>query len=257
MGAIIAGGAAARRAIIVGVFTRALRRTHRALRPPSELGVHEGLSYALFLPRTDTPCARLVVLHGADSSKESHFHYARAAAAQGFAAAVFDQRGHGASEGALGDGTAADIAAIASLLPPGPPLTLRGSSMGGYLALVCAAQTGAQAVVAICPASAEGLARGLRGGRFGFSADVPALERFLAANDELDAVAQLDVPLLLMHAEGDTVVPPEHSRELADVAPQARLIAVPGGDHRSVQGDHELSGESLRFLARAVRAQSV
>ena len=56
----------------------------------------------------------------------------------------------------------ADVETMAGLLPEGAPLGLRGSSMGGYLALVAAAQLDAAAVVAICPASADHLAQGLR-----------------------------------------------------------------------------------------------
>ena len=91
--------------------------------------------------------------------------------------------------------------------------------MGGYLALVSAAAAQASAVVAICPAGAESLRRGLTEGRFDFQADEPALHAFLAAHDERDAVAALDVPVLLLHAEGDEQVPVEHSRELAQLMP--------------------------------------
>jgi fermentation-respiration switch protein FrsA (DUF1100 family) len=126
--------------------------------------------------------------------------------------------------------------------------------MGGYLAIVAADRTGAAAVVAICPAAGEGLARGLRAGRLGFEADRSALEALLAEHDLELAARQLRAELLLMHAEGDDQVPVEQSRILAAVAPRARLIAVPGGHHRSVQHDPELQGESLRFLGRALAA---
>ena len=89
--------------------------------------------------------------------------------------------------------------------------------MGGYLALVAAAAAGAAAVVAICPASSEGLRRGLADGRFTFAADAPALDELLAAHDDQAAARELDVPVLLLHAEGDEQVPVEHSRELAAV----------------------------------------
>jgi pimeloyl-ACP methyl ester carboxylesterase len=130
---------------------------------------------------------------------------------------------------------------------------LRGSSMGGYLAIAAAAAARAGAVVAICPASAEGLLRGLRAGRFGFPVDAPALTALLEQADELAAAAALTVPLLLLHAEGDEVVPVEHSRALHAAAPGSKLVAVPGGHHRSVQHDPELQGVSLRFLSRALR----
>ena len=83
--------------------------------PPDESGLHEGLSYALFLPEGE-PAGSLVILHGAGSSKESHFDFARRARLAGIAAACFDQRGHGESEGALDRRCVDDIGEIASLL---------------------------------------------------------------------------------------------------------------------------------------------
>ena len=126
--------------------------------------------------------------------------------------------------------------------------------MGGYLAILAAAPTRARAVVAICPASVAGLRRGLTTGRFGFPADTDALAAFLDTHDPLTAVGSLAAPLLLMHAEGDERVPIQHSRDLAGAvsAPGSRLIAVPGGHHRSIQHDEELQAVSLRFIVRAL-----
>lgn len=222
------------------------------LEPPAELGVHDGLAYALFLPR-DEPVGGVVVLHGAGSCKENHYDAARVMRAQGLAVVVFDQRGHGDSDGPMDSRAIDDVAAIASRLPSGP-VGLRGSSMGGYLALVSAQRVGAAAVVAICPASGEGLARGLREGRLEFAADVQALEPLLLANDAERAIAALDVPVLLMHAEGDLQVPVEHSHALRAAAPHSRLIVTPGGHHRSIQHDDELQSEAGRFLRKALQA---
>jgi len=229
---------------------------------PTEVGIHDGLSYSLWLPRPRSrwaPPAGIVIVHGAGSCKENHHDYARAALAAGFAAIAFDQRGHGASVGPMDGRAIEDVAAIAARLrsaigDPAAPIALRGSSMGGYLSLVAATAADASAVVAICPASAAGLQRGLRDGKYEFEADVARLDRLLAAHDEQAAVERLAIPLLLLHAEGDEQVPVAHSRELAArmKAPSSRLIAVPGGHHRSVQHDAELQAVSLRFIARAV-----
>jgi len=224
---------------------------------PTETGLHDGLAYSLWLPRTPAP-GGVVVLHGAGSCKENHHDFARAVIGSGLAAIAFDERGHGESAGPMDGRAVDDIAHIADLLRerigsgPNPPIALRGSSMGGYLALVAAAPARAAAVVAICPASAEGLARGLTEARFEFQADAPAVHAFLAAHDERDAIADLEAPVLFLHAEGDEQVPVEHSRELAALArsPRSRLIAVPGGHHRSVQHDPDLQAVSLRFIAR-------
>jgi pimeloyl-ACP methyl ester carboxylesterase len=216
--------------------------------PPAELGKTDGLAYSLWLPDGD-PWAGLVILHGAGSSKESHHDFARAARAAGLAAVCFDQRGHGETGGAMDGRVLEDVATVAALLGD-LPLALRGSSMGGYLAILAAERLRARAAVAICPASHDGLLRGLRNREFAFEADVPSLEAFLASN-ELD-VARLDAPLLLLHAEGDERVPVAHSRALARLAPRADLVVVPGGHHRSVQHDAELQGHALRWLRKAI-----
>jgi uncharacterized protein len=225
---------------------------------PTEIGVSHGLSYSLWLPATPAP-GGVVILHGAGSCKENHHDFARVALAAGLAAIAFDQRGHGESPGPM-DGRALDDAvAMAALLRsrlgggPPPPIALRGSSMGGYLALVSASAAGAAAVVAICPAGNEGLRRGLADGRLTFDADAPALGRFLAANDVHAAARELDIPVLLLHAEGDEQVPVQQSRELATSlrSPLSRLIVLPGGHHRSIQHDAELQAVSAQFIERA------
>lgn len=226
---------------------------------PSEIGVSDGLSYTLWMPQN--PEGGVVVLHGAGSCKENHHDFARAALGADLAAIVFDQRGHGESEGPMDARALDDVAHMASLLrsrlpdPDHAPIALRGSSMGGYLALVSTTAVRAAAVVAICPAGSEGLRRGLVEGRFTFEADEPALAALIEAHDPRDAIASLkDVPVLLLHAEGDEQVPVEHSRELAALmrSPRSRLIAVPGGHHRSVQHDPDLQAVSVRFIARAL-----
>ena len=164
-----------------GTAGRAGRRGRALLRP---------------VPPASEPRATVVVLHGANSCKESHFDFARACRADGLAAVSFDMRGHGESEGALDERAIADVATIAALARDRTgvgAIALRGSSMGGYLALVAAAGAGARAVVAICPASGAGLARGLRDGRFTFRADAARLGAVLAEHDELRAAEQLDI----------------------------------------------------------------
>ena len=123
--------------------------------PPAEVGKTDGLAYSLWLPDGD-PWAGVVIIHGAGSSKESHHDFARAARSAGLSAVCFDQRGHGDSGGELDGRALEDVATVAALLGD-VPLVTRGSSMGGYLAILAAERLGAAAVVAICPASADGL----------------------------------------------------------------------------------------------------
>ncbi len=227
---------------------------------PADAGVHDGLAYSLWLPQEpQPPRAGIIILHGAGSSKESHHDFARFVLPAGFAAIAFDQRGHGASDGPLDARLVEDVKTIASLLrtalgDPAVPVALRGSSMGGYEAILAAGAVQASAVVAICPASAEGLRRGLDTGTLRFEADVAALGSFLRDHELEPAARKLTVPLLLLHAEGDEQVPVQNSRELADAvsSPGSRLIVIPGGHHRSIQHDPELQSVSLRFLEQAL-----
>ena len=223
---------------------------------PDDAGTLDGLAYALYMP-PDEPIGGVVVLHGANSTKENHLDFVRLCRAHGLAAVAFDQRGHGATGGALDGRAVQDVVTVAGLLRRdrrGLSLGLRGSSMGGWLALVAAEAVGAEAVVAICPAAGEGMRRALRQGRFEFASDPDALEALIDGCDEVQAAAALGERLLLLHAEGDEVVPVERSRALHEAAPGSRLIAVPGGHHRSVQHDSELQAEAVRFLVRRLRS---
>jgi uncharacterized protein len=224
---------------------------------PARTGVADGISYALWMPAEPEPSGGIVIVHGAGSSKENHYDFARAAIAHRLAALSFDQRGHGDSEGPLDGRAVRDVVAMAALLRReigGAPVALRGSSLGGYLALRAAADSAAAAVVAICPASPAELRRGLERGSLRFEGDLPALTELLASGDLQSVVKSLEIPILLLHARGDEQVPVEHSRELAAGmrAPSSRLIELPGGHHRSIQHDEELQAVSLEFVVRAL-----
>jgi alpha-beta hydrolase superfamily lysophospholipase len=223
-----------------------------------ELGTRDGLAYALFMPEIE-PAAGVVILHGAGSAKESHFDFARTAVDRGLAALAYDARGHGRSEGALGPGLVDDALGMCELMREhAPAVALRGSSLGGFAAIMAAAASngGVRAVVALCPATGEGLARALRADRLeGFEADRERLEPWLDRVSVTDAAASLGprTALLLMHARGDEQVPYTVSEEIyAAAAEPKRLLIVPGGHHRSLQHDVEMQNEALRFVERAV-----
>jgi uncharacterized protein len=224
---------------------------------PDEVSSHRGLAFSLWRAERELRGA-VVIIPGAGSVKESHHDFARVAAAQGLAALVFDARGHGASPGPLDGRVFEDVATMADLLRDRvgaeTPIALRGSSMGGYIAITAAATAGAGAVVAICPASAEGLRRGLATGAFDFAADVSALDAVLSEHDAAGALDGLDIPVLIMHAEGDERVPVQTSIALKDHLrhPRSRLLVIPGGHHRSVQHDEEFQAVSAQFLAKAL-----
>jgi len=225
---------------------------------PPELGVDDGLAFALFLPEHE-PDAGVVILHGAGSAKESHFDFARGCREDGIAALAYDARGHGASRGSFGPDAIDDALAMVDLLRAhAPRVALRGSSMGAFQAIHAGARDPSVcAVVAICPAPEDGLLRFLRSGqRLEFECDAEACAPWLETLDLYEAAAELgpDTALLLMHARGDEQVPYMVSERLHEVAREPkRLLLLPGGHHRSVQHDPELQAVSRKFIRDAAR----
>jgi uncharacterized protein len=226
----------------------------------SRVGTHEGLAYEIYLPEGEPPWPGIVILHGAGSRKENHADFARRAATVGFAALAFDQRGHGSSEGEMGPAALGDVGRMARLLSQEEGVDrarigVRGSSMGGFMAIHAAAtSTEISAVVAICPAGERHLMRGLKRGDLEMRVDATALDAWLGEHDLREAVGLLaPKPLLLIHARGDEQIPWTWSQELWERADEPRkLILLNGGDHRSAQHDPEIQGTSLRWLDRAL-----
>lgn len=229
-------------------------------RTATERGTHDGLSYELWLPGSAPPWPGIVVIHGAGSRKENHADFARLASGSGWAAIAYDQRGHGESEGKMSPAAMRDPGKMARLLAgreevDGARVCVRGSSLGGFVSLHAAAvEPSIAGVIAVCPADEALLLDGIRKGRLEMRADEGALIPWLEEHDLRDAVGLLGPkPLVLLHADGDEQVPASISLELYERARDPRkLILVPGGHHRSVQHDAELSGVALRWMERAL-----
>lgn len=205
----------------------------------------------------------MVIVHGAGSSKINHGDFGRACASAGWAALAYDQRGHGEGDDEMGPEALADVGRMARFLASqegvdGNRICVRGSSMGGFVAIHGAATSDSiAAVIAICPAGEEHLLRGLRDGRLEFRAGERArtdLSAWLGEHDLRDAVELIGPkPLILIHAEGDERIPSDFSVELYERAAEPRkLILLPGGHHHSAQHDAELQGIALRWVRRAL-----
>jgi dienelactone hydrolase len=214
----------------------------RALPAPEPLVLAgPGLRLAATLRPAPPGAPGVVVVHGYGSRKENHADFAERCAAAGMAALAVDLRGHGASGGRADAGMLDDVlAALAALRGRGHErLGLRGSSLGGFLALHAAARDPAvRAVAAICPARPQGLARVL-------DADWPLALPLAPAVAREDGVARG-----YWHATGDDRVPWGATFALAGVTPQPmRLRIALGGSHRSLQHDPAVQAETVAFLA--------
>lgn len=185
------------------------------------------------------------MLHGFGSSRVNHADFAAQVAQSGMNALAVDLRGHGDSGGAMDAGTIDDVIGAVDWLVDREcgPIGLRGSSMGGFLALHTAGRHPAvRAVAAICPAHHESLAsrRGLTWAR-----DMP-LEPAVARDD--------GVARGYWHASGDELVPWQWSMVLAELTPHPRhLRVVLGGHHRSLQHDPAVQADTVAFLGRYLR----
>lgn len=229
-------------------------------RSATQRGSHDGLAYELWLPPGRPPWPGIVVIHGAGSRKENHSDFARIASGSGWAALAYDQRGHGDSDGEMAPNSIRDAGAMARRLAgvegvDPARICARGSSLGGFVAIHAAAVSSAIAgVIAVCPANERLLLDGIRKGSLEMRADEDALVPWLEEHDLREAVALVGrKPLLILHADGDEQVPADISTELYECAADPRkLILVPGGHHRSVQHDPELSAVALRWLERAL-----
>lgn len=228
---------------------------------PDERGTHAGRSYWLWQPASAPPWPAIVIVHGAGSAKESHADFGRLCAASGWVALSYDQRGHGESDDVMTPAALADVGRMAAFLAAREGVDpdrvcARGSSLGGYLAIAAAAtEPGVAGAIAICPASDDGLRRGLRDGSLEMRADVEALGAWLSERDLREDVAAIaPKPLILLHAKGDERVPYTWSQELHARADPgtSRLLLLPGGHHRSVQHDPELQAMALAWLTKAL-----
>jgi len=215
--------------------------------PPNELRVGipvDGLELAAVLhaPPGAGRWPAVIAAHGLLSSKASD-KYLRLAAAlppHGIALCRFDFRGCGETGGALADATLSawlrDLQAVIAWVRTregfNGGLGLMGSSMGGFLGVCAAAadrDVGATVTWAT-PVALHDLAA-----RQDVVRDSGLGEPFLA---ELRSGRMLEVPegvanILIIHGDGDEVVPVEHARILwKRAADPKRLEILAGADHR-------------------------
>ena len=212
----------------------------------------------------------VIVCHGLASRKESHAPFAAFLAGAGFAALNFDWRGHGASDGSLDENILDDVGAVLSYLQmrrevDATRIAMRGSSLGGYLALLAAYKYPAlRAVVAICPANSALLSQVIGDKDFWLNMDraaelrtcitLPGFQHFLATHDVAQAVAGLAPrPLFLIHGRRDEHVPYQHSEILYKLAGEPkRLWLLPEATHRAAQQDPTVHAETVNWLQQAM-----
>jgi pimeloyl-ACP methyl ester carboxylesterase len=202
------------------------------------------------------------------------------ARAQGRAFLRFDYSGHGQSSGAFEEGCIgdwfADAAAALTALTEGPQV-LVGSSMGGWIALLCAKEmrdrvAGLVTIAAAPDFTEDGMwdsfdhaqrAAILRDGRVALPSDYsdePYVITRRLIEDGRDRLVlrgplHLPVPVRMLQGTADTDVPVSVALRLLDHArgPDLRLTLVKGADHRFSSPDclRLIEGAVAEVLARA------
>lgn len=178
--------------------------------------------------------------HGNAGNIPDHLAFSSHLASAGFHVYIFDYRGYGKSapqrlitrDKLIIDTHAALDALLAREDVDRENIGLYGVSLGGAPALSVAAQR--PVVRAVCTVSAFASFPRI-------AHDVlPVLGPMLipTGSSNLDAAQQLRIPYLIVHGDGDEIIPVEHARllENAAAASGARVdrVIIPGGDHNGI-----------------------
>jgi fermentation-respiration switch protein FrsA (DUF1100 family) len=189
----------------------------------------------------------VIQFHGNGENMTSHFLSAQWLALEGWDVLAFDYRGYGASGGrkSLAGSVEDGVAALrwARAKAPGRPLVVLGQSLGGALAVAALDQDGGEGVAALVLDSTFDSYRRIARDKLRLSWITSWLRwplSFLVADslapDRLIA-RRKRVPLLVLHAPGDPVVPYERGRRLYELAPGPKeLWDVPGQGHTEALG---------------------
>jgi fermentation-respiration switch protein FrsA (DUF1100 family) len=206
----------------------------------------------LHLPdRKSPPC--VIVSHGLLSSKDSNKYVELGArlSREGLAALRFDFLGCGQSEGRMEDSTITgrleELGAVIEFVRNDPDLGetigLMGSSLGGYLSLLKAAQEKDVKAIVTWATPYRLSPRGPE------EAGAPRLgESFYKdlKNHELIAALPRVRHCLVIHGDMDELVPLTHSTVIYEtVREPKRLEIINGGDHRFTHLDHREKGYRL------------
>lgn len=204
--------------------------------------------------KKDAPA--ILYLHGVRWNLTGQLFRIEQLHAQGYSVLAIDYRGFGQSQGDLPSETSVyEDARIAwerfQVLQPDPGKRLiYGHSLGGAVAIDLAAELGQQAADKQLPPPVRGL---VIESTFTSLADVAAAVantslpvRWLLSQkfDSIDKIAEIHMPLLVVHGLDDRYVPPRFSQQLFDAALEPKhLLLVPGASHNN---SLSLGGRSYR-----------
>lgn len=217
-------------------------------------------------PQAEATRPLLVLVHGWSANAGAMLDLARALAEAGYPLFLFDFRRHGRSDAApyitirqYRDDLVAAID-FAERRFPGRPRVIVGHSMGGATGLIVAADEGRAAAVVAIAAPADILDvtasylndRHLPGRLMALVLAPfwwPRTRTLFRTLSPERVSTRLTVPALVLAAETDRRVPPDHPQRLAR-ASGAELHVITGSDHNDILGREETQTRVLLFLER-------
>lgn len=220
----------------------------------------DGLELGAWFLRADAsgrePGPAVLLFNGNAGDRSDRLDLAAALAERGYHVLLFDYRGYGRNPGSPSEvGLRADArAALAALrerseVDPAQILYL-GESLGAAVAVGLAGEEPPAALVLRSPfASVLDLAR------YHYPW-LPVAELILFDHyPVVEQISRLEVPVLVIAARSDDLVPPEQSRAVAGAAPEAQWLQLPvdghndpffSGEGAMVEAIDEFAGRELR-----------
>lgn len=212
--------------------------------------------HAWWWPAEKANAPAILYLHGVRWNLTGQLFRIEQLRAAGYSVLAIDYRGFGKSKGDLpSESSVYEDARVAwerfKLLQPDPHKRLiYGHSLGGAVAVDLAAELGKDAARDHTPLPVRGL---VIESTFTTLADVAAAVadtslpvRWLLSQkfDSIDKIADIHMPLLVVHGLADAFVPARFSEQLFNAALQPkRLLLVPGGTHNNSMA---LGGQNYR-----------
>ena len=207
--------------------------------------------HAWWYPAASKDAPAILYLHGVRWNLTGQLFRIEQLHALGFSVLAIDYRGFGKSHGDLpSETTVYEDARIAwerfQVLQPDPQKRLiYGHSLGGAVAIDLAAELGQQSPVPVRGLVIESTFTSLADVATAV-ADTSLPVRWLLSQkfDSIDKIADIRMPLLVVHGLDDRYVPPRFSQQLFAAAQEPkRLLLVPGASHNNSMS---LAGRTYR-----------
>lgn len=222
---------------------------------PVTLKTEDGLALlAWYRPAATADRPTLVYFHGNAGHIGMRADKVRPYLQAGWGLLLVEYRGYGGNPGRpdepglYADGRAALAFLDATGVPP-DRLVLYGESLGGAVAVQMATEHAAGALVLEAPLSSAGAVAQARYPIF------PARWLVLDKYDSLAKITAVRIPLLLVHGERDSVIPPRLARALFEAAPEPKeAVFLPDAGHNDLH-EHGLAELVLDFVNRRLPRQ--